>query len=159
MTEHYYGAVGGAFPYTLCEFVDTCTVPRQGHPLFGHKFEVRVVVHRDGGSLVATPSISKISSQGYDADRFSRLSLINNITTSAEAKKREGTEFMLPLCNPESLDLLGLSVGEMKELCAYCTGFVRHILDQVQQQPERFGLAGIWGGLDEADRALQLKRA
>src|SRR5262249_53395443 len=31
LTEHYYGAVGGAFPYTLCEFVDACTIRRDGH--------------------------------------------------------------------------------------------------------------------------------
>src|SRR5439155_18901010 len=88
LTEHYYGAIGGAFPYTICEFIDTCTVPRQGHPLFGHKYEVRVVVYRDGDALRALPSISKVSSQGYDADKATRLSLINNVTTSAEAKKR-----------------------------------------------------------------------
>src|SRR5262249_52777791 len=75
VTEHYYGAVGGAFPYTLCEFVDTCTVGRHGHPLFGHKYEVRVVVLRNGAALEAVPSITKISSQGYDADKLTRLSL------------------------------------------------------------------------------------
>src|SRR5262249_34941473 len=51
VTEHYYGAVGGAFPYTVCGFVDTCTVRREGHALDGHKYEVRVVVYRDGASL------------------------------------------------------------------------------------------------------------
>lgn len=158
LTEHYYGMVGGAFPYTLCEFVDTCTIPRKGHPLFGHKYEVRVVVFRDGASLSAVPSITKISSQGYEADRGSRLSLINNITASAEAKKREGTEFMQPLCNAETLALLEIERAQMERLCAYCTGFVRHILDQVRDRPERFGLAGIWGELDDQEGVPQLKR-
>ncbi len=159
VTEAYYGAIGGAFPYTVCEFVDTCTVPRNGHPLFGHKYEVRVVVYRDGATLKAIPGITKISSQGYDADKSNRLSLINNITTSAEAKKREGTDFMLPLCNEETLDILGIDADQMKRVCAYCSRYVRYILDQVQAKPERFGLAGVWGDLNQDDRSLVLKRA
>src|SRR5262249_49775892 len=138
VTEHYYGAVGGAFPYTLCEFVNTCTVPESGHALSGHKYEVRVVVYRDGASLKAYPSIAKVSRQGYDADRPSKLSLINNITTSAEAKKREGVDFMLPLCNAETLDLLGIEPERVEVLCTHCTGYVRHILDRLQEEPERF---------------------
>ena len=140
VTEHYYGCVGGAFPYTLCEFFDTCTIDAPGHALQGHKYEVRVVVYRDGTNLKAVPSIAKISSQGYDADKVTRLSLINNITTSAEAKKREGTDFMLPLANHETLDLLRIKPAQMEALCGYCTGFMRHILDQLQKQPKRFGL-------------------
>jgi len=152
LTEHYYGLVGGAFPYTLCEFVNTCTIPRSGHPLFGHKYEVRVVVYQDDGNLKAFPSISKISSQGYDADSPSKLSLLNNITTSAEAKQREGTDFMLPLSNAETLELLEIDHEQMKALCAYCTGYVRYILDCVQESPERFGLPA-------RGESLQLRRA
>lgn len=159
VTEHYYGAVGGAFPYTVCEFVDTCTVPREGHPLFGHKFEVRVVVFRDGDTLQALPAITKISSQGYEADKPTRLSLINNITTSAEARKRAGSDFMHALSNHETLGLLGISVEDMERLCVFCSGFVRHILDQAEAQPERFGLAGVWGGLSDQGADLVLKRA
>ena len=158
VTEAYYGAIGGAFPYTICEFVDTCTVPREGHRLFGHKYEIRVVVYRDGTKLRAVPGITKISSQGYDADKGERLSLINNITTSAEAKKRSGTEFMLPLCNAETLEILGISREQMMEVCKYCVCYVRYILDQVQAVPERFGLVGVWGDLAD-DRDIQLKLA
>lgn len=140
VTEHYYGAVGGAFPYTLCEFVDTCTIDREGHPHHGHKFEIRVVVYRDGMNLKAFPAITKVSSQRYEADKPVRLSLINNITTSAEAKQREGTDFMLPLCNEETLALLGILPEQLEVLCGYCTGYVRHILDQTEQRPQRLGL-------------------
>jgi hypothetical protein len=159
VTEAYYGAIGGAFPYTICEFIDTCTVPRNGHPLFGHKYEIRVIVYRDGTTLRALPGITKISSQGYDADKSDRLSLINNITTSAEAKKRQGTDFMLPLCNAETLEILGITNEQMKEICAFCSSFVRYILDQVQATPERFGLVGVWGDLFGDDRAILLKLA
>ncbi|MBY0228705.1 MAG: hypothetical protein K2W96_05430, partial [Gemmataceae bacterium] len=159
VTEHYYGAVGGAFPYTLCEFVDTCTIPQHGHPLFGHKYECRVVVFRDGDELQALPAITKISSTGYDAEKNDRLSLINNITTSAEKKKRAGTEFMQPLSNAETLGLLGIPVEEMERLAVFCSGFVKHILDAAEDNPARFGLAGIWGGLADEDRDLEIKTA
>jgi hypothetical protein len=159
VTEHYYAAAGGAFPYTLVEFVDTCTVPRRGHPLFGHKYEVRVVVYRDGDDLCAVPSISKICSQGYEADRSGRLSLINNITASAEAMKQAGTEFMLPLCNEETLGLLEITRADMEGLCVYCAGLIRHVLDQAQDHPERFGLSGVQGALSEEDAALAIVRA
>jgi hypothetical protein len=153
VTEHYYGLVGGAFPYTICEFAETCTVARPGHPLHGHKYEIRVVVYRDGGRLRALPSIAKVSSQGYDADKPAKLSLINNITTSAEAKKREGTDFMLPLSNRETLDLLGIDPVVLAGLCGYCTGFISHVLDRVMQEPGRFGLpAREPGGLVNGQR-------
>lgn len=140
VTEQYYGLVGGAFPYTVCEFADTCTVACPDHPLHGHKYEVRVVVYRDGITLRAVPSIAKISSQGYDADRPAKLSLINNISLSAEAKRREGTDFMLPLSNRETLDLLEIDPNVLAEVCSYCTGFIGHILDTLQAELRRFGL-------------------
>ena len=140
VTEHYYGAIGGAFPYTVCDFFDTCVIDEPGHALHGHKYELRVVVYRDGMDLKAIPSIAKVSSQGYDADKVTRLSLINNITTSAEAKNREGTDFMLPLANRDTLELLKIEPSQMEALCRYCAGSMRHILDQLQKQPKRFGL-------------------
>jgi hypothetical protein len=158
VTEHYYGLVGGAFPYTLCEFADTCTVARPGHPLHGHKYEARIVVYRDGGRLRAFPSIAKVSSQGYDADRPAKLSLINNITMSAEAKQREGTDFMLPLCNRETLDLLELDADALADLCGFCTGFVGHILDRVRTEPGRFGLPAHESGAERGVVNGQLAR-
>lgn len=140
LTEEYYHAPGGALPYTVCEYIDTCTIGRQGHPLFGHKYELRVVVYRDGMWLKAFPSITKVSSQAYDRDRPSHLSLINNITTSAEATKAQGVEFMLPLSNRATLDLLEITPEQLHEVCRFATGFLRHVLDQVQDRPERLGL-------------------
>lgn len=138
VTEHYYGAVGGAFPYALCEFLDACTIAKTGHELAGHKYEVRVVVYRDGMNLKAVPSIAKISSQGYDTDKATRLSLINNITTSAEANKCLGTEFMLPLNNQETLDILEITPEQLESVCQYCAGFMSHIVNRVQDRPGYF---------------------
>jgi hypothetical protein len=140
LTEEFYRMKGGALPYTVCEYIDTCTVPQVGHPLWEHKYEVRVIVYRDGMNLKAFPSITKIASEVYDARHPSHLSLINNITASAEATKSQGVEFMLPLCNRETMNLLGITQEQMTELCTFATSFMRFVLDKVQDEPARFGL-------------------
>lgn len=142
VTEHYYGLVGGAFPYTVCEFVDTCKIARKKHAFFGHKYELRVVVYRDGASLKAFPSIIKVSSTSYDEEKQDRQSLLNNISTAAEKTRTEGTEHMLPLCNHETLALIGMTPEQLVELSVFCTGYVRFILDQVEDDPQRLGLPG-----------------
>ena len=139
-TEALYALKGGAFPYTVCEFLDTCTIPAAGHPLRGHKYELRVVVYRDGMTLKAFPSIAKVACEPYDPARPVPLSLINNVTASAQAKQAAGVEFMLPLANPETLALLGIPPADLLALCETATRFVRHLLDRVQDEPTFFGL-------------------
>ncbi len=140
LTEEQYGMRGGSLPYTVCEFLDTCTITSPQHPMQGHKYELRIVVYRDGMQLKAFPSIVKIASEKYDAAQPSPLSLINNITTSAQAKQAAGAKFMLPLCNEETLALLGISEAELRPLCRAATRFLRHVLDQTQDQPALLGL-------------------
>ena len=140
MTEQYYALQGGAFPYTVCDFLDTCTIRQPGHPLRGHKYELRVVVYRDGMQLKAFPSIVKVASEPYDPAGPTPLSLINNITMSAQSKDAAGADFMLPLANRDTLALLGLGREELMDLCATATRFLRHVLDKVQDDPAFFGL-------------------
>lgn len=142
LTETHYRMPGGALPYTVCEYLDTCTIDRPGHALLGHKYELRVVVYRDGDWLKAFPSIVKVASEAYDSACPSHLSLINNITTSAQSKQVAGAEFMLPLANRATLDLIGLSVAELEELCTAATGFMRFVVDRVQNEPEMLGVPG-----------------
>lgn len=139
LTSDYYDATGGAFPYTVCEFVDTCSIDRATHPLYRHKYELRVVVYRDGGSLRAFPSIVKIASRPFDATAVDRLSLINNVTAATESSSKKGVDFVLPLSNRNTLDLLGLSIDELTSLSSTCTRYVRHILDRLEESPGRFG--------------------
>ncbi len=139
-TQRYYGLEGGAFPYTVCEFVDASRVQDPNHPLVNHKYELRVVVYRDGDSLCAFPSIAKIAREPVDCGGEQRRSLINNITASGDTSKVCGTDFMLPLCNQDSLQLLGLSEDDLLALSETCTGYVRHVVDQVEDRPEMFGL-------------------
>jgi hypothetical protein len=138
-TAEYYGIRGGALPYTICEYVDAATVGAVDHPLHGHKFELRVVVYRDGGQLRAFPSIAKVARERAGGE-FVRRALINNVTASGDTDKVRGSDYVLPLCNSRTLQTLGLAPADLEQLCAISTGYVRHVLDRVEDQPERFGL-------------------
>jgi hypothetical protein len=141
-TEEYYHTAGGAFPYTLCEFIDSRTISQMNHPMHGHKYELRVVVYREALALKAFPSIVKIAPERFDAINPDHGNLINNITASAVREKNAGMEHMLPLTNLETIRLLNLSVDDIQAACKVATGYVRYILDQVEDQPQRFGLPG-----------------
>ncbi|MGF1582695.1 MAG: hypothetical protein ACFCD0_25505 [Gemmataceae bacterium] len=140
LTERYYGLQGGALPYTVCEFLETAVIEHNDHPAKGHRYELRVVVYRDGLNLKAFPSIVKISSQVYNPNQPSHLSLINNITASAVATESAGAEHMLPLSSAETLEVLGLRIEELAELSHFCTQVVRYVLDQVEDEPLKLGL-------------------
>ena len=102
-----------------------------------------MIVYREKRTLKAFPSIVKISSEAYRAERPDHLSLINNITASAVAKKTDGIDYMLPLANRDTLALLDLRLEHLKELCGFCTHFIRHVLDQTVEAPARLGLPGL----------------
>jgi len=131
ITEEYYGTVGGAFPYTLCEFIDSDTIGDKTHPLQGHRYELRVVVYRDEWELKACPTIVKVASERFDGESFDRSQLINNITHASSTKRTDGTDFMLPLCNEHTLRTLDLSINDLKSLCSVATRYVRHIIDAI----------------------------
>ncbi len=143
-TEEFYNLPGGALPYTLCEFVDAQRVQAPGHPLHGHKYELRVVVYRDQSELKAVPSIAKIARERCDTPVAgqgpARRALINNITASGDTQKVCGTDYMLPLCNHQTLEMLDLTVEDLQRLNQIATGYVRHVLDQVEDAPQRLGL-------------------
>ncbi len=139
-TEEFYGMVGGALPYTICDFLDARTIQAPGHDMHGRKFELRVVVYRNGDCLQAFPSIAKVSSMVYDREQLDRQMLINNITPSTVATKQHGTDFMLPLTNSETMNLLGLSEEHLTALCQTSARFVRHTLAKLERDPTWFGL-------------------
>src|SRR5262249_31802142 len=107
----------------------------------GHKYELRVVVYRHGMLLRAFPSIAKVARERDEGGGQVRRALINNITASGDTSKVHGVDFMLPLCNQRTLELLDLSLEEVEVLCGSATGYVRHVLDQLEDDPERLGLA------------------
>jgi hypothetical protein len=140
LTKELYGFESGAFPYTVCEYVDACAVPDCTHPLYGHKYELRVVVYRDGRYLKAFPSIIKVAADTYCPDSDSAAGLINNITASCTRENAKGTDFMFPLANQKTLDLFQIEEQEILSLCNACTQYVRFVLDQTQDNPSRLGL-------------------
>ncbi len=139
-TAEYYDAPGGTLPYTLCDYVDACRVVDQRHPLAGHRFELRVVVYRDGGMLRAVPSIAKVARERADCGPLERRSLINNITATGDTAKVCGTDYVLPLCRPATLTALGLSVDELTHVCRFAVGLVGHTLDRWAVEPSAFDL-------------------
>lgn len=139
-TAEYYAIRGGALPYTVCPYVDAQRVRAPGHPLDGHRFELRIVVYRDGMALRAFPSIAKVARERDGGHGCPRRALINNITASGDTAKVCGADYMLPLCHPRTWEMLGLSLEELEPLCAALTGYVAHILNQVEDQPRRLGL-------------------
>jgi len=140
LTQEFYRSPGGAFPYTVCQFVDACTVDRPGHPLDGHKYELRVVVYRDGLWLKAFPSIVKVAAEPVSLSHGETKGLINNITASCMQTQAKGTDFMFPLANRETLELFGLEDRHMRALCGATTRYVGFVLDQLQSNPRRLGL-------------------
>jgi hypothetical protein len=91
-----------------------CTGRRPAPRSAGRKFELRVVVYRDGGELRAFPSVAKVNRCTFDPANPTRESLLNNITTSANETRQSGLDFILPLCRQESLDTLGISRAELQ---------------------------------------------
>jgi hypothetical protein len=137
ITEEYYSAMGGAFPYTVCEFIDSDIINDTTHRLDGHKYELRIVVYQDGVCLKACPTIAKVASERFDATKAGRENLINNITNSSVTKKVDGTDYMLPLSCEETLKLLGIKLDELDELCRVATRYVRHVIDEIPRMQGR----------------------
>jgi hypothetical protein len=139
-TAEYYGTPHGSLPYTLCEYVDACRVADPAHPLAGHRYELRVVVYRDGGQLRAVPSVAKVARERADRGPAERRSLINNVTASGDTAKVRGTDFVLPLCNAATLATLGLSMADLEAVAEYAVGLVGHTLDRRLEDPAAFEL-------------------
>jgi len=140
LTEEFYSVPGGAFPYTVCQYVDACKLDHPGNPLHGHKYELRVVVYRDENLLKAFPSIIKVAAEPPGTENSQTRGLINNITASCQLAHAKGTDFMFPLANRATLQMFHLDEEQIQSVCHGATRFVRYVLDQVQQNPERLGL-------------------
>lgn len=50
---------------------------------------------------------------------------------------QNGQDFILPLCCPDTLRMLGIGKEELTELCSACTHFVRFVVDQVRHLQTR----------------------
>jgi hypothetical protein len=130
--QDHYDYQGGGLPYTVCEYLDSAAIDDPAHDLHGHKFELRVVVYRDGDRLRPFPSIAKVSASRFDAAAVDRGMLINNVTASSSSTSRPGREYVLPLSNEKTLATLGIEEAELADLCRFCTGYVASVLGALE---------------------------
>lgn len=130
-TEKFYGTEGAAFPYTVCEFIDGAIIEQADHPLEGHKYELRVMLYAEGQTLKAFPSIVKIAGKRYNEADADRLMLMNNIAVSTNGHQVNSDQYLLPLCNYETLDMLGIDPEELAELCRFSTGLLAYCIEEM----------------------------
>lgn len=133
-TNRFCGVSGWAFPYTIVDFVDCSMIPLKEYPLCGHKFEMRVIVYREGDILKPFPSIVKISSRKYDPQTPDRLMLLNNVAAASGVTKIESTNYMLPLSNRETLNVIGISEEQLFELASFATNYVGYGINKLHNK-------------------------
>jgi hypothetical protein len=134
-TNKYCGVQGWAFPYTVVGFVDCCTIQSKNHLLYGHKFELRVLVYRENEEIKVFPSIVKIASKFYEPAKIDRLMLLNNVAAAAGKAKVDGANYILPLANYETLKTIGLNVDQLTELCSFCCQYVKYAVNEIHTKP------------------------
>ncbi len=134
-TSRFYGLKRGAFPYAICPYINSRVIAPP-HRLAGHRFELRVVVLRHDDGLIAIPSIAKVSPTAFDVNQIERSMLINNISTSTHETAIDGKNFILPLANYETLEILGLTVDQVTLLSQDCAALMAYSLDDLERQAE-----------------------
>ncbi len=125
-----------AFPYAVCDLLDGATVGEPSHPLFGHRFELRVILYRQAGRLRAFPSIAKVAARRFDPAVDDERMLLNTVALSGAENPEAPNEHALPLANAGTLAALGVDVETLRAVCGHAVDFVSFIsqghLDYVQ---------------------------
>lgn len=119
------------YPYTICEFINACTVSDPEHSKYKHKYELRVFVYRQNNTLKAFPCYAKIASKAYDESISDRLMLLNTVSVSSTLNVGTVDDFALALCNVKNLHALGLTTENLCEVSAFAVNFIRCIIDNV----------------------------
>lgn len=131
LSEIYQGEQSWIFPYTVCEFINSCVIKNEDSPMYKHKFEVRIVVYREEDKLKALPSIAKVSSKKYDETFVDRLMLLNNVSVSTATDIGLVDNFVLPLNNYTVLDTIDLSMDHLEELSKFSVNFIQYVIDNI----------------------------
>ena len=135
-----YGDRGG-LPYTISEYLTAARIDKPGHPLHTMKYELRIPVFADvtdpeNRTLKATHgAIIKIDSgsalkDGESGD-FSKS--FASVSAQVLATGLSADNFMKPLADPETLDLLGLTEKDIGPLLKWASGYVAHTLENIDQ--------------------------
>lgn len=136
ISEIYQGEQSWVFPYVVCDFVDACLINKKDHPMYKHKFEVRIVVYRENDQLKAFPSIAKVSSKPYDETINDRMMLLNNVSVSTSMNIGLVDMFVLPLTNMETLNTLDLTPDYLEELSSFSINFIQNVIDNIENLRE-----------------------
>lgn len=117
---------GRVFPYTVCELLDCPPIEHAGHPLLGHRYELRILVFRVGPTVRAFPTVCRVSGWRYDPAWTDRRMLLNTMSRSLES--RADGACALPLCHPATLAAIGLTPDTLAELCDEAAAFVHAVV-------------------------------
>jgi hypothetical protein len=115
------------FRYVVCEMVDCATIERADHPLFGHRFELRILVFRIRDSLRAFPTVCRVSGSRYDPSWSDRRMLVNTMMQSLAS--RPAADCAMPLCNSDTLATVGITIDELASLCDAAVAFVHDVVE------------------------------
>lgn len=133
MAKRFQGAESRVFPYTISEFIDYFTIPQKKHPLFAHKYELRVIVYREDNKLKAFPSVVRVAGLPYDESNFDRLMLLSYASLGDSKITMPKYKFLMPLSNNETLNILGLKMDELEDLCSFSTNYINYTIRELSQ--------------------------
>jgi hypothetical protein len=121
-----------AFPYVICDFVDSLTIQQPSHPYHGHKYELRFIVYRQGARLRVFPSICKVSGWRYEPSSPDDRALLNTVGLSGEIDSSKPNDHALPLCNARTLALIDLDADMLATLSDWVGRFVAFAIKTTQ---------------------------
>ncbi len=137
-----YGDRGG-FPYTVGEYVIADRIKSDNPAFDTMKYEYRVAVYADYSNpekpqLKAAPAIIKIDAgsqlqEGQDG-KFSKQ--LASVSTQVLQTGRPASDFMKPLANAETMEMIDFPEEEMTKLCQWATKAVGYILENVDAKTE-----------------------
>ena len=112
-----------AFPYVVCDLLEADTVPHFTHPLFGHRFEIRILLYRHDGRIRGFPSIAKVAPRRFAAAAPEAAMLLNNISHHGQGAEGHA----LPLASPATMNALDLDAATLGNLTRRAVAFVDHV--------------------------------
>ena len=131
----------GGLPYTVSEYLSARRINKPGHPMHTMKYELRLPVLADvtdpekrflkatHGGVIKIDASSKLKEgeSGNFSKRFAGVSA-QVLETGLPAE-----HFMLPLSDPETLELLDLTEEDVQPLLQWAVGYVEHVLTNIDR--------------------------
>jgi hypothetical protein len=128
----FLGPHSKIFPYTISEYIDYDKIDNIHHPLNGYKYELRIVVYIDGNVIKAFPSLVRVAGEVYNPNNFSKHMLFSYASLADSKITVPKQNFMLPLSNFDTLNLIDLSPEELEKLCLYSTHFIQYAIQNLK---------------------------